>query len=116
MASLFGMEPTEFAEVKHQARILISVVNNKVARSTQHWSHAHDDQLSAVMGAIPVQANTETGARSSLWWRQVAAGMTAVMGHDVPVKRVRRLLRILDTRCARRNAVVQCGPQDNSCA
>ena len=105
MTSLFGMEPTEFAEVKHKTRSVISVANNKAARSAQHWSHAHDNQLSAVMGAIPVQADIETGARSSLWRRQVAAGMTAAMGHDVPVKRVRRQLRILDTRCAPRGTL-----------
>jgi len=100
MTILFGMEPREFAEVKHKARSVILA-----ARSTQPWSRTHDDQLSSVMGATPIQANTETGARSSLWWRQVAAGMTAAMGHDVTVERVRRHLRILEAHGAPRGTL-----------
>lgn len=68
LASQFGLEPTELTQLQCQARSEISTANLAAARNTQHWTRGYDDQLSIVMGAIPVQGDMETGPRPKIWW------------------------------------------------
>ena len=52
-------------------------------RDAVRWSSKHDEQLDIVMKAISDRDPYVEGSRNKNWWRQVAAGMSSAMKHEL---------------------------------